>query len=137
MHINRPLTSVRPHILFVDDSPDMRALVEVILQRAGFRVSTAETTAGALQLAQSEQFDALLLDYWMPDSTGVELCRRIRTFDQITPILICSGAVSQAEKEAAISAGAQGYVNKPFYSRDLIEALSSSLKARIADPNLN
>ncbi len=103
---------------------------------AGFRVSTADSTADALHLAASEHFDALLLDYWMPDLTGIELCRRIRTFDQNTPILICSGAVTPADKEAAVLAGAQGYVNKPFYSGDLIRALRSSLKAKIPEQNL-
>ena len=116
-----------PHILFVDDNPDICELVQLVLQAAGFRVSTADNTAVALQLAARERFDALLLDYWMPDSTGIELCRRIRGFDQNTPILICSGAVTQADKEAAVLAGAQGYVNKPFYSSDLIRAVRSSL----------
>jgi CheY-like chemotaxis protein len=72
----------------------------------------------------------------MPDLTAIELCRRIRVFDQSTPILICSGTVTQADKQAAVMAGAQGYVNKPFYSGDLIRALRSSLKARIPDKNL-
>lgn len=117
--------TMQPHILFVDDNPDICELVQVVLQGAGFRVSTADSTAGALQLAASERFDALLLDYWMPDSTGIELCRRIRGFDLSTPILICSGAVTEADKQAAILAGAQGHVNKPFYSADLIGALRS------------
>jgi DNA-binding response OmpR family regulator len=121
---------IEPHILLVDDNPDICELVQVVLQGAGFRVSTADTTRSALQLAASERFDALLLDYWMPDLTGIELCRRIRAFDQSTPILICSGAVTQADREAAVSAGAQGYVTKPFYSGDLIRALRSSLKSK-------
>ena len=116
-----------PHILFVDDNADVCELVQTVLQDAGFRVSLSDSTADALQLAASEHFDALLLDYWMPDFTGIELCRRIRAFDQSTPILICSGAVTQADKEAAVLAGAQGYVNKPFYAKDLITALRSSL----------
>ena len=121
---------IEPHILFVDDNPDICELVQAVLQGAGFRVSTSDSTAGALQLAASEHFDALLLDYWMPDLTGIELCRRIRAFDQSTPILICSGAVTPAHREAAVLAGAQGYVNKPFYSGDLIRALRSSLKSK-------
>jgi CheY-like chemotaxis protein len=118
---------IEPHILFVDDNPDICELVQAVLQGAGFRVTTSDSTSGALQLAASKRFDGLLLDYWMPDLTGIELCRRIRAFDQNTPILICSGAVTQADKEAAVLAGAQGYVNKPFYSSELIRALRSSL----------
>jgi CheY-like chemotaxis protein len=128
--------SNEPHILFVDDNPDICELVQALLQGAGFRVSTADTTGRALQLATSERFDVLLLDYWMPDLTGIEVCRRIRSFDQSTPILICSGAVTPADKEEAVLAGAQGYVNKPFYTSNLIHALRSALKAKIPDQNL-
>jgi len=116
-----------PHILFADDDADIRELVAAVLQTAGFRVSTTDTTANALKLATTERFDALLFDYWMPEVTGIELCRRIRALDQSTPILICSGAVTQADKEAAASAGAQGYVTKPFKPTDLVRALRTVL----------
>ena len=117
-----------PHILFADDNPDIRELVRAVLQAAGFRVTTTGTTAGALQLAATERFDAMVLDYWMPELTGIELCRHIRGIDQSTPILICSGAVTEADREAAALAGAQGYLNKPFSSNDLIRSVRSCLK---------
>ena len=119
---------IRPHILFADDDCDIRELVQVQLDAAGFRVSTADNGADVLRLVTTERFDALLLDYWMAEVTGIELCRQIRTFDQSIPILICSGAVTEADKEAATLAGAQGYVAKPFNARDLIRALRSSLE---------
>ena len=117
-----------PHILFADDDQDIVELVQVVLRAAGFRVSTTDSGAGVLQLTATERFDALLLDYWLVEITGVELCRQIRAFDQSTPILICSGAVTQADREAARLAGAQGYVNKPFSSHDLVRALRSFVK---------
>lgn len=120
---------MRPNILFVDDNCDMRELVQFQLNAAGFSVSTTDNAADVLRLVKSNHFDALMLDYWMPEVTGLELCRQIRTFDQSTPILICSGAVSEADKQAAALAGAQGYVPKPFDSEDLIRALRSSVKA--------
>ena len=122
---------MQPHILFADDNSDIRELVQLQLDAAGYRVSTADNAAHVLRLVTTERFDVLVLDYWMPDVTGLELCRRIRTFDQSTPILICSGAVTEADKEAATLAGAQGYVAKPFNARDLIQALRSSLEASI------
>ncbi len=69
----------------------------------------------------------------MPKLTGIELCRRIRTFDQNTPILICSGAVTQADSEAAVVAGAQGLVEKPFSRDDLIRVLRSCFRASEID----
>lgn len=118
-----------PHILFADDNPDIRELVKVLLQAAGFSVSTTDDAADVLQLVRTEHFDVLVLDYWMAGATGVELCQQIRAFDQSTPILICSGALTQRDKEAAGRAGAQGYVPKPFHAADLIRALRSTLKA--------
>lgn len=117
-----------PHILFVDDDPDIREMVEASLRAAGFQVSIRENAADVLQLAATERFDAIVLDYWMPQLTGLELCRQIRSFDQNTPILICSGSFSAADKEAAKLAGAQGYVGKPFWSKDLIRVLQSVIE---------
>lgn len=116
-----------PHILFADDNSDIRELVQHLLQSAGFRVTTADSGADVLQLVTKERFDALLLDHWMPESSGIELCRKIRAFNPGIPILICSGAVTQADREAAIQAGAQGYVGKPFNCRDLIRLLRSTV----------
>ena len=120
---------IRPHILFADDNCDIRELVQFQLNAAGFRVSTADNGADVLRLVTTERFDVLLLDYWMAEVTGIELCSQIRTFDQSTPILICSGAVTEADKQAAALAGAQGYLQKPFNSKDLIRALRSYLVA--------
>ena len=124
---------MEPHILFADDNPDICELVQTLLQAAGFRVSTSDNAADVLHRAATQSFDALILDYWMPEATGIELCRQIRTFDQSTPILICSGAFTQADREAGALAGAQGYIGKPFNSAQLIGALRSVLKASAAD----
>jgi len=121
--------AMQPHILFADDNSDIRELVQFQLHAAGFRVSTAENAADVLRLVVTDRFDVLMLDYWMPQVTGIELCRQIRTFDQSTPILICSGAVTEADKEVATLAGAQGYLAKPFNARDLVRALRLSRKA--------
>ena len=119
---------MEPHVLFAEDDSDTRELVRLLLQVAGFRVSVTGDPADVLQLAATGQFDALLLDNWMPDLNGIELCRQIRTFDQKTPILFCSGAVTEADKQEAVLAGAQGYVGKPFDPDDLIQALRVALR---------
>jgi DNA-binding response OmpR family regulator len=96
-------------------------------------VFTSDDAADVLQRVATESYDALILDYWMQETTGIDLCRQIRTFDQSTPILICSGAVTRADREAGVLAGAQGYVGKPFNSAELIGALRSVLKTSAAD----
>ena len=119
---------MHPHILFAEDDPDTRQMVQLLLRRSGFRVSAPESAVDALTLAGQEHFDVVLLDNWMPDLSGIELCRQIRTFDQTTPILFCSGAVTQADKDEAVLVGAQGYVGKPFEPEELIGALWAVLR---------
>jgi len=116
-----------PHILFVEDDPDTRELVQLVLRHAAFRVSATGDSSEVLHLLAADHFDALLLDNWMPEITGLELCRTIRTFDQNTPIFFCSGAVAEADKKDALSAGAQRYLAKPFDPDDLIRSLRGAL----------
>lgn len=82
---------------FADDDFDIREMVQFMLHAAGFRVSTTDNAAEVLRLVTSEHVDAVLLDNWMSEITGVELCRQIRTFDKSRPILMCSGAVTLLE----------------------------------------
>jgi two-component system, OmpR family, phosphate regulon response regulator OmpR len=111
--------AIKPHILFVEDDHDTRELVQILLGQAGFRVSVTGDSSEVLQLLATDHFDALLLDNWMPEVTGIELCRLIRAFDQTTPIFFCSGAATEADKMMALSAGAQGYIVKPFDPNEL------------------
>src|SRR5215204_3164446 len=117
----------QPHILYAEDDPDTRELVQLFLRQAGFRVSVTGDSSEVLSLLATDHIDALLLDNWMPGISGLELCHGIRAFDQTMPILFCSGAVTEADKKAALSAGAQGYIGKPFDPEDLIATLRAAL----------
>jgi len=108
------------HILCVDDDPDTCAAVSILLGLSGYEVMAAHTAGDAVRLAQSERFDLYLLDERLPDRTGAELCRQIRALDPEAPILFCSGSVEEADRQAALSAGAQAYLIKPD-SIDLLE----------------
>jgi len=119
--------SIRPHILLAEDDADTRDLLRLILQQAGFRVSVTGDPAEVMHLLATDTFDALLLDNWMPDVTGIELCRRIRSVDGTTPVFFCSGAVSEADKKAAFAAGAQGYLAKPFDPDELTATLRAAV----------
>ena len=119
--------TIKPHILFVEDDQDTRELVQILLGQDGFRVSVTGEPAEVVELLATDHFDALLLDNRMPELTGIELCRRIRSFDQKTPILFCSGAVTESDKKAALNAGAQGYLTKPFDPDELAATLRAAL----------
>ncbi len=107
------MRSPKRRILYSEDDPDSRELIKFVFTRSGYEVVCAESGPKALDLAQREQFDLFLIDNWMPDLTGVELTRHIRAFNQTTPILFYSGAARDADRQAALVAGAQGYLTKP------------------------
>lgn len=102
-----------PRVLYVEDHDDTRALVSLLLQKAGLHVTEATNGNEALELAGSRSFDLYLLDHSCPGLTGVALCRRIRESDAATPIIFYSGRAFESEREEAISAGAQEYLIKP------------------------
>ncbi|HJY26636.1 MAG TPA: response regulator [Pyrinomonadaceae bacterium] len=119
---------MRPHILLAEDDADTREILQLILDHAGFQVSVTGDSSEVMQLLAANSFDALLLDNWMPNLNGIELCRLIRARDSSIPIFFCSGAVTEADKQAAFSAGAQGYVAKPFDPDELTAVLRAALK---------
>ena len=103
----------RPRVLCVDDDEDSRLMLSTLLRFSRIEAKTVGTAAEALSSIQAEPFDLYLLDAWLPDLDGFELCRRMRVFDPHTPILFFSGAAFDADKQRGIEAGADGYVIKP------------------------
>ena len=107
------LSNPRPRVLYVDDDEDSREMLSTILRFSRIETKAVGTAAQALLLIQAERFDLYLLDAWLPDLNGFELCRRMRAFDPHTPILFFSGAAYDADKKRGIEAGASAYVIKP------------------------
>ena len=102
------------HVLYCEDHEDTRALMTIMLKRAGFQVTPARNGSDCLKLAQSGQgFDLYLLDNTIPDISGVSICRELRKYDAKTPILFYSARAMPGEKEEAMKAGAQEYLVKP------------------------
>jgi DNA-binding response OmpR family regulator len=108
------MPSPKGRILCTEDDADTRDLIVFVLGQIGFEVICADSAEKALGLAKSESFDLYLLDNWLPDTSGTVLTKQPREFDSLTPILFCSGAAFERDKEAAILSGAQGYLVKPI-----------------------
>lgn len=107
-------------ILCTEDDADTRDLIVLILNANGYEVVTSASTLESLHLARTQHFDLYLLDNWLPGSSGIELCKELRSVDSKTPILFYSGAASDKDKEQARECGAQGYLTKPADSDELI-----------------
>ncbi|MFZ1881089.1 MAG: response regulator [Gaiellaceae bacterium] len=114
-------------VLVVDDEPQfLRALVTT-LRGAGYEVDTAVTAAEALTTAGLHPPDAFILDLLLPDGTGVEVCRELRTWTD-APIVLVSAVGEEEEKIAALDAGADDYVTKPFAIGELLARLRAALR---------
>jgi DNA-binding response OmpR family regulator len=107
------LSAPQPRVLCVDDDEDAREMLSTLLKFSLIETRAVGTAAQALSLIQAEHFDLYLLDAWLPDLDGFELCRRVRVLDPHTPILFYSGAAYDDDKKRGIDAGANAYVTKP------------------------
>ena len=110
-------------VLYVDDDEGSREMLCLLLRSSRIEVEAVSTAAQALSSIQKEQFDLYLLDAWLPDLDGFELCRRMRDNHPLTPILFFSGAGYETDKQRAIEAGANTYVIKPDLS-GLLESVT-------------
>jgi len=116
-------------ILYIEDHADTRELVTIILRQNNYDVTTGSTIEAGLHLAKSERFDLYLLDSWLPDGSGLDLCKQIREFDPLTPILFYSAAAYEADREDALKSGAQGYLIKPSQTSELCSLVSALIEA--------
>jgi DNA-binding response OmpR family regulator len=116
-------------ILIVDDDVALRqSLAEQLRQDDEFVSLECGTAAEALELAKSERVDAFLLDVGLPDMDGRELCRELRRAGVTVPILMLTGADSEADTVLGLDAGADDYVTKPFRLGVLLARLRAHLR---------
>lgn len=113
--VSQPQNSERPHVLVVDDSMEMRSVIEHTLIQSGlYDVTTAANATEALERVRVRSVDAYVLDNVLPDISGIDLCRRIRKTDKTTPIIFFSFFKYQEQVDEALEAKAQAYVKKPY-----------------------
>ena len=104
--------SGRPRVLVVDDSAGVRQVLSATLNGAGFEVDLAGGAREAMLAVSNSDFDALVVDYLMPRSNGIELVRALRASDLTVPIVMVSGVATEKEKRAAQGVGVDAYLDK-------------------------
>jgi two-component system KDP operon response regulator KdpE len=116
-----------PCVLVVDDEPQILRAVETTLRGAGYQVETAATGEDALTTAAVRPPEAVILDLVLPGKSGIEVCRELRRWTQ-APIIVLSAVGEEREKVAALDAGADDYVTKPFGVDELLARLRAALR---------
>jgi DNA-binding response OmpR family regulator len=105
----------RKRILCVDDHDDTRDMMRTLLCEYGYEPVIAASVSDALDNARSGGLALCILDHWITEGNGIELCRQIRAFDSHTPIMFYSGAGYEADIQKGLDAGAQAYLVKPDF----------------------
>jgi two-component system KDP operon response regulator KdpE len=118
---------VSARVLVVDDEPQFLRALATNLRGAGYEVETAATATEALGAAALHPPDAVVLDLLLPDGNGTDVCRELRTWSD-APIVVDSAVGDENEKIAALDAGADDYVTKPFATGELLARLRAALR---------
>ena len=114
-------------VLIVDDEPSILAAMAPLLRSRGYDVSTAMSGRAALDAVERDKPDLIVLDLGLPDSDGIEICRLIRD-GSATPIIVLSARGKEPDKVAALDAGADDYVTKPFGTEELMARIRVALR---------
>jgi DNA-binding response OmpR family regulator len=119
-----------PRVLYIEDHDDTRELVTLVLEQRSYEVVSSSTVESGVALAGSQHFDLYLLDSWLPDGSGLDLCKQIREFDQVTPIVFYSAAAYEIDRDQALQSGAQAYLVKPSQPSELCNVVTSLIESR-------
>ena len=114
-------------ILIVDDNPEIREIINVLLGGEGFEVSEAENGSQALTLIEQQDFDLIILDIMMPGPIGYQTCRKIRELSN-APILFLSARTQESDKTLGFSSGGDDYLAKPFSYAELVSRAKALIR---------
>jgi len=117
-------------ILIIEDEPDIRKTLEYNISREGYKVVSASSLSEGKEQINSSDFSLILLDLMLPDGSGLDLCREIKSDKDksSTPIIILTAKDDEVDKVVGFELGADDYVTKPFSVRELILRIKAVLK---------
>ena len=109
-------------ILVIEDDPDLFALLKYNLEKEAFAFTGVQTGKGALDLCRKERPDLILLDIMLPDFDGLDICKEVRADSELAsiPIIMMTARASETDRIVGLELGANDYVVKPFFMRELV-----------------
>ena len=114
-------------VLLIDDDKKLAVMIKEFLYDNGFNVTAAYNGADGIELHQSQKFDAVILDLMLPDTDGLEICRRLRSKSNI-PVLMLTAKGDPLDRVIGLELGADDYLPKPFEPRELLARLRAILR---------
>ena len=123
----QPRTELRQRVLVVEDEPALVDSITYALEVEGFDVVTATTGRDALVQARASSPALVLLDVMLPESSGLDVCRQLRSESDV-PIIMLTARDSEADKVAGLELGADDYVTKPFSTRELMARVRAHIR---------
>lgn len=127
------MTQPLPVVVVIEDEPKIRRFVRMSLEAEGCQVFEADSVQRGLIEAGTRKPDMVVLDLGLPDGDGVNLIRDLRTWSDI-PVIVLSARTSEADKVAALDAGADDYLIKPFGTAELLARVRAQLRRRALAP---
>lgn len=126
-----PAATVAARILVIDDEPQIRRFLEIGLRAQGYSVQAADTGNAGLVALATQGADLIILDLGLPDRDGYDVLTDLRQWSQV-PVILLTVRSGEAEKVAALDAGANDYVTKPFGVQELMARVRALLRPRAA-----
>ncbi len=119
-------------IALIEDDADLFTLVKYNLEKEGFTVVGANTGRGVMDLFRREKPDLILLDIMLPDSDGLEICKSIRQNPELAhiPVIFLTARVSETDRIVGLELGANDYIVKPFFVRELIARIKIQFRGQ-------
>ena len=119
-------------ILIVEDEVSFSEALSFLLEKEGYETRVAETGKQGIAAFNEEQFDLVLLDLMIPEMSGIDVCRTIRTSSNI-PIIMLTAKDSEVDKVVGLELGADDYVTKPYSARELVARIKAVLRRGVVD----
>ncbi len=127
------MTCKKPRIIICDDQPIIHESLGVYLESEGFTHASAFNGVQAVQMAESESPDLILMDLMMPEKSGIDACREIRQKSSV-PIIMLTAKGEEIDRVVGLELGADDYMVKPFSSRELVARIKAVLRRVSIEP---
>ena len=123
---------MKNNILIIDDDADLSFVISDMLEGYGYNVTTAENAEQAFEMLGEKSFDLILLDINLPDSTGFEICRELRSVSNV-PVIFASARTSEGDRITGFDIGGDDYLPKPYSMAELFSRIKALMRRAYGD----